>query len=241
MKTPIGVPVVTCRPASSSITPDRMRASSGSRRWVVKRDVPGPAAVEFGLDVGGLERDARRAAVDDAADSRAVALAEGRDAEEMAEAVVRHSAYIRGRASPRQTTAERKRPVSPRVLTVHRQFMSKGAVRFVQTTPGRTARIGERQDVEDNCRHRAQRRPRPLASRRSRPDRHHCARRRRRAGRRDRRRDDGASKPMKKSHHTAHKKHMAKSKKTHGGAGRRSAARRSRRSSEELIRPARFD
>ena len=42
MKTPIGVPVVTCRPESSStITPERIRASSGSRRWVVKREVPG--------------------------------------------------------------------------------------------------------------------------------------------------------------------------------------------------------
>ena len=42
MKTAIGVPVVTWRPVASSImTPERIRASSGSRRWVVKREVPG--------------------------------------------------------------------------------------------------------------------------------------------------------------------------------------------------------
>src|SRR5271165_335078 len=42
MNTAIGVPVVTCRPVASSVmTPERMRASSGSRRCVVKRDEPG--------------------------------------------------------------------------------------------------------------------------------------------------------------------------------------------------------
>jgi hypothetical protein len=40
--TAIGAPVVIWRPERSSIvTPDRMRAMSGSRRCVVKRDVPG--------------------------------------------------------------------------------------------------------------------------------------------------------------------------------------------------------
>ena len=52
--------------------------------------LPRPAAVEPGLDVRFGERDARRAAVDDAAERRPVALAPGGDAEEMAEAVVRH-------------------------------------------------------------------------------------------------------------------------------------------------------
>ncbi len=52
----------------------------------------GTAAVEIGLDVGLGERDAGRAAVDHAADRRAVALAERGDAEEMAETVVRHRA-----------------------------------------------------------------------------------------------------------------------------------------------------
>ena len=37
----IGVPVVTCRPASSVNTPETMRTASGSRRCVVKRDWPG--------------------------------------------------------------------------------------------------------------------------------------------------------------------------------------------------------
>ena len=50
----------------------------------------GAAAVEEGLDVGFGERDARRAAVDHAADRRPVALAPGGDAEQVAEAIVRH-------------------------------------------------------------------------------------------------------------------------------------------------------
>ena len=37
----IGVPVVTCRPASSANTPERIFTASGSWRWVVKRDWPG--------------------------------------------------------------------------------------------------------------------------------------------------------------------------------------------------------
>ena len=48
----------------------------------------GLAPVQFGLDVGELEPDARRATVDHAAKRRAVAFAPGGDAEEMAEAVV---------------------------------------------------------------------------------------------------------------------------------------------------------
>src|SRR5689334_14417981 len=48
----------------------------------------GPALVEPGLDIGFRERDARRAAIHDAADGRAVRLAPGGDAEEMAEAVM---------------------------------------------------------------------------------------------------------------------------------------------------------
>ncbi len=50
----------------------------------------GLAAVELGLDVGGGQRNARRAAVHHAAQRRAMALAEGRDAEQMAERVVGH-------------------------------------------------------------------------------------------------------------------------------------------------------
>ena len=48
------------------------------------------AAVELGLDVGLRQRDQRRAAVDDAAERRPMALAEGGDAEEVAEGVVGH-------------------------------------------------------------------------------------------------------------------------------------------------------
>ena len=50
----------------------------------------GPTPVERGLDVGLGQRQARRHAIDDAADGRAVALAPGRDPEEQAEAVAGH-------------------------------------------------------------------------------------------------------------------------------------------------------
>ena len=51
----------------------------------------GPALVEIGLDLGGGQRNVRRAAVDDAADGGAMAFAEGGDAEQMAEGIVRHA------------------------------------------------------------------------------------------------------------------------------------------------------
>ena len=50
----------------------------------------GAAAIEIGLDVGFAQRQAGRAAVDDAADGRTVAFAPRGDAEEMAEGVVAH-------------------------------------------------------------------------------------------------------------------------------------------------------
>ena len=85
------MPVVTCAPvASSAKTPERMRTASGSWRCVVKRDWPGRRLSSQGWMSASVERDARRAAVDHAADRRPVALAEGRDAEEMAEGVERH-------------------------------------------------------------------------------------------------------------------------------------------------------
>src|SRR5262245_40888468 len=49
-----------------------------------------PAAIEVALDVGLGERDQRWAAVDHAADRDPMALAEGRDAEQVAEGVVGH-------------------------------------------------------------------------------------------------------------------------------------------------------
>ena len=42
----------------------------------------GPAPIEIGLDVGLVERDSRRAAIDHATDRRPVAFAEGGDTEE---------------------------------------------------------------------------------------------------------------------------------------------------------------
>jgi len=52
------------------------------------------AFVEPDLNVLRIETDPRRAAVDDAAQRRAVALAPGGHAEEMAEAVVRHGEVL---------------------------------------------------------------------------------------------------------------------------------------------------
>ncbi len=51
----------------------------------------GLSPVEIGLDHRLVERDPRRAAIDHTPDRRPMALAEGRDAEEVAEAVVAHS------------------------------------------------------------------------------------------------------------------------------------------------------
>ena len=109
----IGVPVVTCRPLSSSNTPERIFTSSASRRWVVKRDWPGLRLSRKTLDLCRRQRNARRAAVDDRAERRPVALAKGGDAEEMAESIVRHggiaplegSAFVRrGREGVKRTT-----------------------------------------------------------------------------------------------------------------------------------------
>ena len=50
----------------------------------------GLAAIQIDLDVLDIQRDARRAAIDHAADRNAVALAEGRHAKQMAEGVVGH-------------------------------------------------------------------------------------------------------------------------------------------------------
>src|SRR5262249_51356227 len=52
--------------------------------------LPRPALVQIGLDVAYIERNARRAAVDHAADRGPVALAERGDAEQMAERIERH-------------------------------------------------------------------------------------------------------------------------------------------------------
>ena len=65
---------------------DRVRLASLRR---VAR-LTGPALVEIDLDVFGPERNPRRAAIDDASDGRPVALAEGRHAEHVSEAVVGH-------------------------------------------------------------------------------------------------------------------------------------------------------
>ena len=61
-----------------------------SRRWVTKRDWPGLRLSSQGWMSRFGQRDARRRAVDHAADRRPVAFAPGGEAEQMAEGVVRH-------------------------------------------------------------------------------------------------------------------------------------------------------
>ena len=86
----IGVPVVW-----PSNTPDRIRTSSAFAALRGEARLAGPAAVEPGLDIGFRQRNAGRRAIDDAADRRPVALAPGREAEQMAEAVVRQASVLR--------------------------------------------------------------------------------------------------------------------------------------------------
>jgi hypothetical protein len=79
------VPVVTCTPVSGEDF-DRVRllALGGEAR------LSRTAAIQIVLDVLVGQRDQRRAAIDHAADRDPVALAEGRNPEQVAEGVVRH-------------------------------------------------------------------------------------------------------------------------------------------------------
>ncbi len=89
--------------------------------FLALRDVAagaGATAVELGLDVGFGQRQAGRAAVDDAADRRAVALAEIGDAKEFAEGAAGHGNAALGAAdSMRRPPAGPLRPsAAPRRL-----------------------------------------------------------------------------------------------------------------------------
>jgi hypothetical protein len=95
MMSPMGVPVVTCAPeASSTMTPGgdahlvRLLPLRGEAR------LAGTALVEKALQVGFRQFDQGRAAVYNTADERPVALAEGGDAEQMPECVVRHDSPL---------------------------------------------------------------------------------------------------------------------------------------------------
>ena len=85
--------------------PDRIFTSSGSRRWVVKRDWPGRRLSSQGWMSAAVSGMPRRTAVDHAAERGPVALAEGGDAEQMAERVVGHGITLKrgvvARVSPR--------------------------------------------------------------------------------------------------------------------------------------------
>jgi hypothetical protein len=110
IKSAIGVPVVF-----PSYTPERISTRSSSRRWVTCLEVPGFPAVEVGLDVGFGERHPWRAAIDHAADRRAVRFAEGGDGEEGAEGVAGHGW---------QFTASLLRSVNHRVGDLRSQFVT---------------------------------------------------------------------------------------------------------------------
>ena len=81
----IGVPVVT-----PSNTPDRIFTVSGSWRWVTKRDWPGRRLSIQTWMSASLSGNARRHAVDHAADRRPVAFAPAREPEEGTETVAGH-------------------------------------------------------------------------------------------------------------------------------------------------------
>jgi hypothetical protein len=93
IRSAIGVPVVL-----PSKTPETISTLSSSLRWVTWR--------ELGLDVGLRQGHAGRTAVDDAADRRAVALAEGRDAEQRAERAARHQLWFDEGSSSRLSTGQ---------------------------------------------------------------------------------------------------------------------------------------
>src|SRR5215471_739084 len=86
------------------------------------------AAVEIVLDVGGLERNFRRTAVDHATDRSTVAFAEGGDPEQMAEGVVGHRvslsaglvARARSGVNQRDGTADPRIPRGGRTIGVAR-------------------------------------------------------------------------------------------------------------------------
>ncbi len=89
MRSAIGVPVV--RPSN---TPERISTASDSRRCVTWRDVPGRRrSSSRWMSVAG-ELHSGRAAVDDAADRRAVRFAERGDAEKRAECIAGHRCQV---------------------------------------------------------------------------------------------------------------------------------------------------
>ncbi len=92
IKSPIGVPVVTCTPVS------RMRHHAGQYLHRIRllplrgeARLAGTAAIEIALNVVSRQRYQRRAAIDHAADRNPMALAKGRDPKQMTEGIVGHN------------------------------------------------------------------------------------------------------------------------------------------------------
>ena len=100
-----------------------------------------PALVEPGLDIGFRERNARRAAVDHAADRRPVALAEGRDPEKVAEGVERHVKLF-GFGAPRCG--------SPRAPggQIAAQAHARGMIRYCATFIPRRSQLRKKSETD---------------------------------------------------------------------------------------------
>src|SRR5208337_3078539 len=171
MKTPIGVPVVTCRPVSSSIiTPERMRASSGSRRWVVKRDVPGRrrsssawmSAASSGIR-GGQPSTTQPIPAPWLSPN---VVTRKRWPKLLCDIPVHKGA---GFASSNAVRASlwRLSEELDRSSPIH----LKRRIPFPCNNSGSNGPHWRRPHVKEDCRHRPRRRPCPVASRRSRPDR----------------------------------------------------------------------
>src|SRR3546814_13850330 len=96
------------------------------------------------LDLGFVERDARRHAVDDAADRRPVAFAPGGESEEMAEAVGGHDlpTFTAARVTPTPSIRRRDRIIAyERVAIFRRHSGSRFAPEF-DRNPARQTKIG---------------------------------------------------------------------------------------------------
>ncbi len=130
------MPVVTCLPSSPVNTPDMILTESGSWRWVGEPRLARPALVEKDLNVGRLERNMRRTAVDHAADRDPVAFAKAGEAEQMTEGVERHGGFVPRRVCGGQIK-RRKVPngaLKNRISGVARQLL---ALEHIDHAPAR--------------------------------------------------------------------------------------------------------
>src|SRR6185437_6581711 len=115
-----------------------------------------PPPVEVGLNVGGFQGNARRAAVDDASDPRPVAFAEGREAEQMSEGVVgngeRYGSYGTAMRCVKPHRMSGRTPVCRRAMAApnsrHATFIPNSSERAHALAPPKRPRV-ERHDMEN--------------------------------------------------------------------------------------------